>query len=75
MGSGDKTSIKTFISIIEEACGIRAIKNYNSLPTGDVVATFADTKKLQKLKKIKAKVSLRDGIRKFIDWYRNYHNN
>jgi UDP-glucuronate 4-epimerase len=75
VGSGDKTSIKTFISIIEEACGIRAIKNYNSLPTGDVVATFADTKKLQKLKKIKAKVSLRDGIRMFIDWYRNYHNN
>ena len=40
---------------------------------GDVLETFANVNKLQKLINFKPETSIKYGVRKFIDWYLNYY--
>ena len=47
----------------------------NLLPmqAGDVQATFADTTRLEDLIGYRPATPLRDGIARFVAWYREYH--
>ena len=62
-----------FIKIIEKELQIDAIKSFKPMQPGDVVKTFADTKQLQKLIKYKPKTKLANGLKKFINWYKEYY--
>ena len=39
---------------------------------GDVPVTYADTSRLEKDCAFKPSTSLRDGLRRFVEWYKNY---
>lgn len=41
---------------------------------GDVEVTYADTSDLEKDYGFKPSTSLRDGLRKFVEWYKEYYN-
>ena len=63
-----------FINEIEDYIGIKAIKEYLPMQDGDVKNTFADTSDLVKEINFAPKTPIKEGIRKFIDWYIDYYD-
>jgi nucleoside-diphosphate-sugar epimerase len=70
IGGAQTTSLAHLIELIEEVTGERARVVEKPLPPGDVVRTFADTSKAQRLLDFRAEVSIEEGLRRFIRWYR-----
>ena len=48
IGNSKPIELLDFINLLEENIGIKAIKNYIEIQPGDVIKTYADTKKLNK---------------------------
>ena len=59
--------------VIEECTGKAAVKNMLPLQPGDVKATYADVSALVEAVGYRPKVSLEDGMAKFVEWYRGYY--
>ena len=59
---------------MEHAVGCEAKKEYLPMQPGDVYQTNADTTKLETNVGYKPKVSLHDGIKIFIEWYKSSKN-
>ena len=74
IGNSKPTQLIEYISAIEKSLGIRAIKEYLPMQPGDVQATSADTKSLEKWINFKPNTDINYGVKKFVDWYKNYHN-
>ena len=62
-----------FIEALEEALGKKAKKNMLPLQPGDVPATWADTTALQKDLDYKPNTPVKEGIKEFVKWYRNFY--
>jgi len=74
IGNSDKVRLMDFIDAIEDATGKTAIRNYMPMQTGDVPATWANADLLSSLTGYKPQTDFRDGIAKFVAWYREYYN-
>tara|TARA_B110000879_G_C11103879_1_gene484364 strand:- start:332 stop:1342 length:1011 start_codon:yes stop_codon:yes gene_type:complete len=72
IGNSEKVKLLDFIEAIEEELGIKANRNYMEMQTGDVPATWADTQLISNLTGFEPKVSYREGVSKFISWYKDY---
>ncbi|MBW1707834.1 MAG: NAD-dependent epimerase, partial [Deltaproteobacteria bacterium] len=72
LGNSDTVDLLDFIAIVEEELGQTAEKNMMPLQPGDVAETSADIEKSRELLGFEPKTSLREGIRKFLSWYREY---
>lgn len=70
LGSGKPEKLNNFIKLIERLTKKKAAVEILPTQPGDVKQTFASTKKAKNLLEFKAKVSLEDGMKKFIDWYK-----
>lgn len=75
IGNSKPIQLMEFISSIEEALGIEAKKNFLPMQPGDVEATSADVSDLRAAVDFAPNTPLKDGMAKFIDWYRTYHGN
>ena len=73
IGNSDKVRLLDFIEAIEDETGRKAIRNYMDMQTGDVPATWADAGLLGRLTGFRPQTDVRDGIRQFVTWYREYH--
>ncbi|WP_209597276.1 NAD-dependent epimerase/dehydratase family protein [Ruegeria sp. HKCCSP351] len=73
IGNGDKVRLMDFIEAIEEAVGQKAVKNFMPMQMGDVHATWADNRLLQRLTNYRPQTDLKDGIAQFVNWYRDYY--
>ena len=73
IGNSEKVQLLDFIDAIEECLGQKAIRNYMPMQMGDVPATWADASLLEKLTGARSKTDIRDGIREFIVWFRDYY--
>ncbi|UZE21288.1 NAD-dependent epimerase [Pseudomonas sp. B21-056] len=73
IGRGSPVQLLHFVECIEEATGIRAIKNLLPLQSGDVVNTWADTRDLEERVDFRPQVPVSSGVRSFVDWYRDYY--
>jgi UDP-glucuronate 4-epimerase len=73
IGNGDKVRLVDFIEAIETACGREAIKNFMPMQKGDVPATWADNTLLQELTGYAPQIRVREGVKHFVDWYREYY--
>jgi len=57
------------IATLERALGRQAVKLMRPMQPGDVTATFADISAIRALTGYSPKVSLAQGIERFVDWY------
>lgn len=73
LGNSDSVALLDFIRVIEEELGQEAEKNMMPLQPGDVAETVADIRRSRELLGFNPRTPLREGIRKFISWYREYY--
>jgi len=75
IGNSDKVRLLHYVEAIEDALGKKAIRNYMPMQTGDVPATWANAELLQSLTDYRPQTDFRDGVARFVKWYREYYGN
>ena len=73
IGNNNPVELMAFVEAIEEALGTTAQKNFMPLQDGDVPATYADTDALNEWTGFAPATSVKDGVGRFVAWYRDYH--
>ena len=73
IGNNDVVQLMDFIKTIENAVGKKAEKNMMGMQDGDVVATYANIDALVDAVGFKPSTPLKEGMAKFVDWYKEYH--
>ena len=73
IGNSQPVPLMHFIETIENALGKKAIKNMMGMQAGDVKVTSADTSELNQWVNFKPNTSIEEGVKQFVDWYKNYY--
>ena len=73
IGNSQKVRLLDFVDAIEAELGVPAQRNYMDMQPGDVPATWADAGLLQALTGYRPQTDIRDGIKSFVAWYRDYY--
>lgn len=74
IGYGSPVKLMDFIHEIEQNLDIEADKNLMPIQPGDVPKTWADVDSLFELTNFKPQVSVKEGVKNFINWYKEYKN-
>ncbi|NQT35470.1 NAD-dependent epimerase [bacterium] len=74
IGNHQSVHLLEFIGIIEECLGCKAAIDFQPMQQGDVKATFAEISDLADEVGFRPVTSVREGIGKFIEWYKDYYN-
>lgn len=69
IGNGRPEKLIDYIRELERALGTDAKKRYLDIQPGDVPLTNADTTQLFELINFKPRISIREGVEKFVEWY------
>ena len=70
LGESQTTSLKELIKLIEGALGKKAMIEMLEPQPGDVSVTYADVSKAKRMLKYQPKVKMEEGIRRFVEWYK-----
>ena len=73
IGNSQPTPLLRFIEVMEEALGCEAIKDFQPMQPGDVVATAANTAALEAWVGFKPSTPIETGVQRFADWYRSFY--
>jgi len=73
IGNSQPVPLMTFIETIEDALSKKAIKKMMDMQAGDVKVTSADTSELNQWVNYKPNTSIKEGVKQFVDWYKNYY--
>lgn len=73
IGNNNTVGLMEFIEAIEDELKIKAKKDFLPLQPGDVPATWADVDDLIRDTGFKPNTNVKDGVRNFINWYRDYY--
>ena len=73
IGNSQPVPLMHFIETIENALGKKAIKQMMDMQAGDVKVTSADTSELNQWVNFKPNTSIDEGVKRFVDWYKNYY--
>jgi UDP-glucuronate 4-epimerase len=73
LGNHRPERLLDFIAILERALGRTAIKELLPLQPGDVPESFADIETARRDLGFEPKISIEEGIGRFVQWYKRYH--
>ncbi|CAM3157287.1 NAD-dependent epimerase [Vibrio rarus] len=74
IGHGSPINLMDFVKAIEDELGIEANKNFRGMQPGDVYQTYADTQDLFKATGYQPKVTVKEGVAEFVQWYKEFYN-
>ena len=74
LGNNKPQKLLKMISLLEMLCERKAKINKKRMQPGDVRHTYANIKESKKDLRFKPKTNLKEGLEKFVAWYKNYHN-
>ncbi|WP_455593392.1 NAD-dependent epimerase [Bacteroides sp.] len=74
IGNSNAIKLMDFIKAIEMELGVIAEKQYLSMQQGDVYQTYADVTRLYRDFHFTPNISITEGVKRTIDWYRKYYN-
>lgn len=74
IGNGKPIELMDFVLLLEKELDIKAKKNMLPMQQGDVYQTYADTTKAKELLGFEARTSFEAGVKKFVEWYKEYYN-
>lgn len=73
IGNNNPVELMRFIEALEDCLGKKAEKNLLPLQPGDVPATYADIGDLTRDVGFKPSTPIEEGIKRFVEWYREYY--
>jgi len=73
IGNHTPVELLTFIETLERVIGKRAVRDFQPMQAGDVLATCADVADLERAVGFAPRTPLEEGLRQFVNWYRNYY--
>ncbi|CAL2103421.1 Protein CapI [Tenacibaculum sp. 190130A14a] len=73
IGNNDSIKLMDFIQEMEVSLGKEAVKNLMPMQMGDVKRTWASIDELKKEYNYQPSVKIKEGVKKFVDWYTKYH--
>jgi UDP-glucuronate 4-epimerase len=73
IGNSSPVPLLEFIETLERALGVRAIREFRPMQPGDVYTTYADVSALERDVGFAPATTLETGLRRFVDWYREFH--
>lgn len=73
IGNEQPVELLRYIEVLEECLGSKANMEMLPLQAGDVPDTEADVSELIRAVDYRPKVSVEEGVRNFVDWYRGYY--
>ena len=73
IGNHTPVELDTFITLIEDALGQKAVRNLLPMQPGDVPATSADVEDLRRAVGFAPSTPLKTGIDRFIECYKDYY--
>ena len=74
IGNSQPTPLLRFIEVMEQAFGQEAVKDFQPMQPGDVVATAANTAALEAWVGFRPCTPIELGVERFAAWYRGYFN-
>ena len=75
IGNSQSIELLRFIELLEDALGVKSIKNFKPIQPGDVEITAADTNLIESWIGFKPSTSIEKGVNKFAKWYLDYYRN
>jgi UDP-glucuronate 4-epimerase len=72
IGFGESVNLMDFLHHIEDRLGVKAITKLMPKHPADVPATWSDTTKIKKLG-YQPTTDIASGVKKFVDWYKEYY--
>ena len=73
IGNNDPVKLLDFIKEIEINLNKKAILNFMPIQPGDVPKTFADVTDLIKDLNYEPQISIKFGVKQFVDWYNDFY--
>jgi UDP-glucuronate 4-epimerase len=73
IGNARPEELTGLIAILEELTGRKAVIEMAEMQPGDVPATFADVSDLEAAVGFRPATPLREGLSRFVAWYREFH--
>jgi UDP-glucuronate 4-epimerase len=73
IGNGQPVELMRYIRAIETATGRKAKLDLLPMQAGDVLATEADTSALEGVTGFKPATPVEEGVKRFVDWYRDFY--
>ena len=73
LGNSSPVSLKEMINTIGQAIGVEPKIKQLPMQPGDVPITYADTTPLERDYGFKPSTSLREGLIKFAEWYKEFY--
>lgn len=73
IGNGAPVKLMDFVEAVEAAVGRPAIRTYLPMQAGDVPATWAATGLIEALVGALPRTDIREGVRRFVAWYRDFY--
>lgn len=74
IGNHRSEELMRLIGLIERACDREALIDFQPLQPGDVPETFADIEAIRRDIGFEPRTMIDEGVPRFVDWYRSYHN-
>jgi UDP-glucuronate 4-epimerase len=73
IGNNRPVDLSHYIEVLEQCLGKKAEKNLLPLQPGDVPDTFADVEDLVRDVGYRPSTSVEEGVKAFVEWYRDYY--
>lgn len=73
IGNHKPEKLMDFIAVLEKYLGKEAEKDYLPMQPGDVYQTYADVTDLMKDFGFRPDTSMEEGIRRFVEWFKEYY--
>ncbi len=74
IGNSQPIELMHFIEVLEQALGRQAVKDFQPMQPGDVMATAADTSALEAWVGFRPSMPIEQGVDRFAQWYRGFYN-
>jgi UDP-glucuronate 4-epimerase len=73
LGNDKPIAVSTYLALLEDKLGVKAIIREVPMKPGEVMATWADISALKSTIGYAPATPIADGISQFVDWYLEYH--
>jgi UDP-glucuronate 4-epimerase len=74
IGNNRPVELMKYIATLEQCLGRKAELNLLPLQPGDVPDTYADVEDLVRDAGYRPQTTIDEGVRRFVDWYRDYYS-